>query len=103
MSGPSDPPFFQLEAAERLPRQEVLARGRGGLQLQRNPEGWRKLTRAELVAVVAVPSLILVGLALGESGAPVPVAVISIGLLVLSLVAFAFIGRRGRGPNPGSR
>ena len=96
MSSPSLRPFFQLEAAERPPREELLGQGRGGLQLQRNPEGWRKLTRAEMAAAVAVPSLILLGIALGESGAPVPVAVISIVLLVLSLIAFAFSGRSHR-------
>lgn len=93
MSSSSTPPFFELEAAERLPREEIRAQGRGGLQLQRNPEGWRKLTRAELAAAVALPSLILLGIALGESAAPLPVAAISVGLLVLSLIAFAFSGR----------
>ena len=86
-------PFFPLEAEERVPREEVLAHSRGGLQLQRNPHGWRKLTRAELAAAVAMPSLILLGIVLGESGAPLPVAAISVGLLVLLLVAFAVSGR----------
>ena len=52
------------------------------------------MTRAELAAAVATPSLILLGIALGETGAPLPVAVIAIALLILSLVAFAFSGRR---------
>ena len=92
MGSSSAPPFFQLDPLERLPREKVLDRGRGGLQL--NTEGWRRLTRAGLAASVATPSLILVGIALGETGAPLPVVVIAISLLILSLVAFAFSGRR---------
>jgi hypothetical protein len=85
-------PFFHLDPDERLPREKVLDRGRGGLQL--NSEGWRKLTRAELAAAIAAPLLILLGIALGETGAPLPVVVIAITLGILSLVAFACSGRR---------
>lgn len=93
MGSSSAPPFFPLDPLERLRREEAVDRGRGGLQLQ-GTERWRKMTRAELAAAVATPSLILLGIALGETGAPLPVAVIAIALLILSLVAFAFSGRR---------
>jgi hypothetical protein len=86
-------PFAPLDPDERRPRQEILDEDRGGLQLQRQPAGWRKLSRAELVATIAAPALILLGIALGESGAPAPVTVISIALLILALVAFALSGR----------
>jgi hypothetical protein len=85
-------PFFHLDPAERLPREQVLDRGRGGLQL--NTEGWRKLTRAELAAAIASPLLILLGIALAKTGAPLPVVVIALTLVILSLVAFAYSGRR---------
>jgi hypothetical protein len=88
-------PFPPLDPGERLPRQEMLSQDRGGLQLQREPAGWRKITRAELAAVVALPAVILVGVALGTSGASAPVAFISIGALILGLAAFALSGRHG--------
>jgi hypothetical protein len=69
MGSLSGPPFFQLDPVERLPREEVLDRGRGGLQLQ-GTERWRKITRAGLAASVATPSLFLLGIALGETAAP---------------------------------
>ena len=87
-------PFIPLDPDERRPREEMLAGDRGGVQLQRQPAGWRKLTRAELAATIAAPALILLGIALGESGAPAPVTVISISLLILALAAFALSGRR---------
>jgi hypothetical protein len=87
-------PFAPLDPDERRPREDRLAGDRGGLQLQRQPAGWRKLTRAELAATIAVPALILLGIALGESGVPAPVSVISIALLILALAAFALWGRR---------
>jgi hypothetical protein len=85
-------PFFHLDPDERLPRENVLDRGRGGLQL--NTEGWRKLTRAEVAAAIASPLLIPLGVVLGETGAPLPVVVIAITLVISSLVAFAWSGRR---------
>ena len=93
MGSSSAPPFFQLDPFERLPRERALDRGPGGLQLQ-GTERWRKLTRAELAAAVVTPSLFLLGIGLVQTGAPLPVAVIAIALLILSLVAFGFSGRR---------
>ena len=86
--------FSPLDPAERLPRDEILAGDRGGLQLQRLPgSSWRKLTRVELAAAVGFPALLVLGIVLGTSGAPTSVAVGSIALLVLALAAFAFSGR----------
>ncbi|HEX9096908.1 MAG TPA: hypothetical protein VF990_12495 [Candidatus Dormibacteraeota bacterium] len=93
MRGSTVRPLAPLDPEERRPREEMLAGDRGGLQFQRQPAGWRKLTRAELAATIAAPALILLGIALGESGAPAPVTVISIALLVLALAAFALSGR----------
>jgi hypothetical protein len=93
MGSPSVRPFAALDPDERRPREEMLAGERGGVQLQRQPAGWRKLTHAELAATIAIPALILLGIALGESGAPAPVAVISIALLILALAGFALRGR----------
>lgn len=87
-------PLSRLDPDERLPREESLAPERGGLQLQREPTGWRRLNRAELAAVVAVPALVVLGVALGRSGAPPVVGVMCIALLILALVAFAVSGRR---------
>jgi hypothetical protein len=94
---PRDPssnirPFSPLDPAERKPGEEILPGNRGGLQLQREPAGWRRMTRLELTAVVAVPALILLGIALGESQVSPPVAVVSISCLILALVARAFSG-----------
>ena len=89
--------FRPLDPSERLPREEIPASDRGGLELQRRPgSAWRKLTRAELAAVVGIPALVVLGIALGTSGAPMPVAVVSIAVLVLALAAFAFSGRHQR-------
>ncbi|HKX11212.1 MAG TPA: hypothetical protein VJN67_23635 [Stellaceae bacterium] len=94
---PSTPPLSPLDPAERLPREEVLARGRGGGQLQRRPgSAWRKLTRPELTAVVGFPAVVVLGIVLGASGAPAPVVVVSIAILVLALAGLAFTGRRRR-------
>ena len=90
-------PLSPLDPAEDLRREEILARDRGGLQLQRQPgSGWRKLRRAELATVMAIPALVVLGIVLGESGAPPAVAVTSISLLILALAAFAISGRRPR-------
>jgi hypothetical protein len=93
MGSSGAPPFFPLDPLERLPREQVLDRGRGGLQLL-GTERWRKMTRSELAIAVATPSLFLLGLALGETGAPLPVIIIAIALLIASLVALALSGRR---------
>src|SRR6202140_981465 len=87
------PPFFQLDPFERLPREKALDRGPGGLQLQ-GTERWRKLNRGELGAGVVTPSLFLRGSGPVQTGAPLPVAVIAIALLILALVVFGFSGRR---------
>jgi hypothetical protein len=88
-------PLSLLDPAEVYQREEVPARDRGGLQLQRQPgSGWRKLTHAELAAVVAMPALIVLGILLGTSGAPPAVVVSSIGVLICGLAAFAVSGRR---------
>ena len=94
---PGDPasnirPFFPLDPAERKPREDNLFSDRGGLAFQREPAGWRRMTRVELAAVVAVPALILLGIALGQSQASPPMVVVSISCLVLALVALAFSG-----------
>ena len=97
---PSIHPLSAVDPAERMPREEIVARGRGGLQLQRGPgSNWRKLNRAELAAVVGLPALVVLGIALGAAGAPVPVVVVSGSVLVLALAAFALSGRRHRRDN----
>ena len=93
VGSPGDHPLSPLDPEEGLTREEVLARGRGGLQLQRQPSGWRKMTHAELTAAVAVPALILLGVALGQTGAPLPIVVISVAMLIVGLAAFALSGR----------
>ena len=90
-------PLSPLDPAEDLRREEIMARDRGGLQLQRQPGSrWRQLTRAQLAAVMALPALIVLGIVLGASGAPPAVAVISISLLIFALAAFVVSGRRPR-------
>ena len=97
---PSIHPLSPVDPAERMPREEIMARGRGGLQLQRGPgSSWRKLNRAELAAMVGLPALVVLGIVLGGSGAPVPVVVVSASVLVLALAAFALSGRRRRRDN----
>ena len=98
LSSPADSqrirPFSPLDPAERLPLDEVLVGDRGGLQLQRRPgSAWRKLTRAELAAAVGFPALVVLGIALGSSGAPTPVVAASIAVLALALATFAVSGR----------
>ena len=91
--------FRPLDPAERLPREEIPARDRGGLKLNGLNSGWapeRKLSRAELAAVVGIPALLVLGIALGASGASIPVVVVSIALLVLALAAFVLYGWRHR-------
>lgn len=89
-------PFPPLDDSERQPREEMVAPDRGGLQLQRDPSGMRKMTRLELAVSVAIPAGVLLGIVLGQSGAPLPLAIISIALLILALGAFALSGRRPR-------
>ena len=95
--GQSIRPLSPLDPAEDLRREDILAGDRGEIQLQRQPgSSWRRLTPAELAAVMAIPALVALGIVLGESGAPPAVALISISLLIVALAAFAVAGRRPR-------
>ena len=85
-------PFSPLDPADCVPQEEISAAGRGGLQLQRQGSVLRKMTRAEVAAVVGLPALLVLGIILGASDAPMPVVVVSVALAVLALAAFAFSG-----------
>lgn len=86
-------PLSPLDPAERVPQEEILDGGRGGLQLQRQGSVLRKMTRAETAAVVGFPALVVLGIILGASGAPMLVVVVSGALVMLALASFAFSGR----------
>jgi hypothetical protein len=90
-------PLDPLDPAERLPR-EALRRGWGGLQFRTMEGPWRRLRRPEVVAAIAVPSLILLGVAVGESHVPWPVGIAAFAVLIAALVGFALSGRNHRAP-----
>jgi hypothetical protein len=84
-------PFHPL-ADERLPR-EALRGGRGGLEFRTMEGSWRRLTRRELAAAAAIPSLVLLGIAVGESRMPWPLGAASFAFLLAGLGALALSDR----------
>jgi hypothetical protein len=54
---------------------------------------WRPLSRRERAAVAAIPAMVLMGIAVGESGLPWPSGVAAFAVLIAALGAYALTDR----------
>jgi len=84
--------FHPLDADERTPRED-LRETRGGLSFRTMDGAWRGLSRAEIAAAIAIPALVLLGVAVGESGTSFPVGAAAFVILIGALAALAISGR----------
>jgi hypothetical protein len=85
--------FPPLDPGER-PTHEAPPEARGGIQFYRVNTDHRRLSRAELAAILAFPALFLLLAILGHANVGTPLTVGAVLLLLLGLVVFALSGRR---------